>query len=135
VLSLEGLCAGAFIHFDCQTTVPPKPKLAFVAAVEPHRALVFLINSELQEFIKLRPDLLAQHVCLSASEYGFLRYDSWLDCTSVHTVLPEALSSATQVGAACASLCAQVAAVASSSRTINRRAIAAITAAFGNSAG
>lgn len=67
---------------ECRYTTPPKDK--FVAIVcsnpNPHG---FLINSRIRPFIQNRPELLASQVLITATKYGFLEHDSYIDCSRV----------------------------------------------------
>lgn len=129
--SWDELRAGMFIHFHCRTTRPQKPKFALVVAVEPHRAVALLINSEPSEFILSRPDLLNQQLQLFVREWQFLRYDSWLDCSSAHVFNQDDIPSVRHVADASAALKDQVAKTVQASRTLNKRSKTAVAQAFG----
>lgn len=122
-----------FIHFHCRTTRPPKSKFALVVAVEAQCALALLINSEPSEFILSKADLLNQQLQLSAEEWSFLRYDSWLDCSSAHVFDGRDIETVRYLADASAALRDQVARIVQTSRTLNRRSKAAVALAFGSS--
>lgn len=128
--SLEELMPGMFIHFHCRTTNPQKLKFALVVSVETNCAIVVLVNSELAEFIKIRSDLLSQQVALFPSDYAFLNHDSWLDCSNAHVLTVGDVGTVQHVGMAPEYLRGQVAKIAETSRTLNRRCKSAIAASF-----
>jgi hypothetical protein len=129
--SFSDLSAGVFVHFECRTTQPQKPKFAFVGAVESDRAIVFLVNSLLTEFITSRSDLLAQQIPLTHTDYPeFLAYDSWLDCSSAHIVSTEDLVSIEIKAIAAAVHVHQIAQVVEVSKTLNRRVKATVAVAL-----
>jgi hypothetical protein len=119
-----------FIHFHCRTTKPQKPKFALVVAVETHCAIALLINSEPSEFILSKPDLLNQQLQLFADEWSFLRQDSWLDCSSAHVFNQEDIATVMHVADSSAALRSQVAQIAQTSRTLNRRTKTAVALSF-----
>jgi hypothetical protein len=73
------------IRLFCHFTSPPKEKLLVVArvAAEVH---VFVVNSAIPRFIRARPDMLQCQVELRKARHGFLRSDSFLDCTRVYSI-------------------------------------------------
>lgn len=73
------------IRLSCHFTSPPKEKLLVVArvAAEVH---VLVINSAVPPFIRARPDMHQCQVVLRKATHGFLRLDSFLDCTQVYSI-------------------------------------------------
>lgn len=130
--SFSDLTPGDFVLFDCRTTTPQKPKFALVGAVEADRAYVFLVNSELNGFITARPELLIQQISLPQDDYPeFLVRDSWLDGCEPHIVLEQDLSSMEIKSRGTAALLHQFVQMVEASKTVNRRARAAVAAALG----
>lgn len=79
-----------------------------------------------------KPDLLNQQLQLFAEEWPFLRYDSWLDCSSAHVFNEEDIATVRHVADSSAALRTQVAQIAQTSRTLNRRTKTAVALAFGH---
>jgi hypothetical protein len=77
------LRTGDVVHVYVQSLRNPKHKYCVLACMEP-KPLLFLINSELTEYKKTRPDLMAGQLEIDAAAHAFLNYDSWLDCTELH---------------------------------------------------
>ncbi len=73
------------IRLFCHFTSPPKEKLLVIArvAAEVH---VLVINSVIPAFIKAGADMLQCQVELTKDTHGFLRTDSFLDCTRVYSI-------------------------------------------------
>jgi hypothetical protein len=74
------LIPGYVFYLHCPFTVPkPKPKYLLLVCAEP---LIFLvINSEQRDLVKSNERWAAVQIELLVSEYPFLEYDSWVDCT------------------------------------------------------
>lgn len=68
---------------NCCYTHPPKNKYVVIVCKDVE-FMGFLVNSKLSSFILKRPDLLICQVVLSASDYGFLSHDSYLDCGQIY---------------------------------------------------
>jgi len=73
------------IRLFCQFTSPPKEKLLVVSRVAAE-AHVFVINSVIPPFIKARPNMLQCQIELKKATHGFLRIDSFLDCSRVYSI-------------------------------------------------
>ena len=69
---------------NCRHTHPPKNKYVFIVCKDMD-FMGFLVNSDLSNFILKRPDLLMCQVPLSASDYGFLSHNSYLDCGQLYS--------------------------------------------------
>lgn len=75
--------AGAVVKMFCDFTTPPKYKYLMIACVSPE-LLVFVINSEIDPFIRKNPDLLADQVDIPQADHLFLEHDSILNCIQAH---------------------------------------------------
>jgi hypothetical protein len=64
---------------NCRHTHPPKDKFTIIVCKD-DEYLGFLVNSTIAAFIEKNPHLLECQVRLSKLDYGFLFYDSFLDC-------------------------------------------------------
>jgi hypothetical protein len=73
---------GLILRLFCSFTSPPKEKRLLVVSISPE-PLVFVINSEINEYKRRRSDLLKQQVCLRQSDYAFLDHNSYVDCSRV----------------------------------------------------
>jgi len=67
----------------CCHTHPPNNKYVSIVCKD-IEFMGFLVNSELSNFILKRPDLLTCQVVLTASDYGFLKNNSYLDCGQIY---------------------------------------------------
>lgn len=74
--------AGAVVRLLCDFTTPQKHKYLMIACVEPLQ--VFIINSEIPEFIQRNPHLLADQVDIPQADHPFLKHDSILNCIEAH---------------------------------------------------
>lgn len=130
------LVAGQVLYLFCPFTQPQKEK--YLVLVCPGMVpLVFVINSEISDFIKKR-GLENTQVMLKASEYDFLDHDSYVDCSNVrddfsYADLMKQLSADTRriKGELSAASKAAIAAVTQQARTINRIHKRMIVAALG----
>lgn len=77
------LRTGDVVHVYVQSLRNPKHKYCVLACMEP-KPLLFLINSEVTEYKKTRPDLMVGQLEIDAASHAFLNYDSWIDCTELH---------------------------------------------------
>jgi hypothetical protein len=82
---------GCVIEVFAAHISPPHRKYYVVCCLEPPPPLGFFINSRISAFIQKRPPLKAAQVALTKTEHPFLTYDSWLDCSEVHTFTREFL--------------------------------------------
>ena len=73
------LTIGRVIRLFCKFTNPPKEKLLVVANIQPY-PILFVINSEINAFIKARPQLLECQVQIEAADHSFLNHHSYIDC-------------------------------------------------------
>jgi hypothetical protein len=81
---------GCVVEVFAAHITPPKRKYFVVCCLDPP-LLGFFINSEIREYVARRPRLRAAQVSLLKAEHAFLRHDSWLDCSDVHTFTIEFL--------------------------------------------
>ncbi|MBA0101252.1 hypothetical protein WH218_19660 [Stenotrophomonas indicatrix] len=69
---------GDVFFLRCTLCNPPKDKFFVVALAEPLK--LFLINSEMTEFQRARPDRAMAQAEIAAAEHDFLEYDSIIGC-------------------------------------------------------
>ena len=68
-----------FYVYNCRHTNPPKNKYTVIFTV-PDGFLGFLINSEINPFIRNKSYLMACIADIKRSTNGFLHHDSYVDC-------------------------------------------------------
>ena len=79
------LSAGSVIRVKCDFTIPaPKEKLLVILCSEPE-VLVYVINSEINPFIRGNQDLLQCQVEIVAEKYDFLHHNSFINCSETKT--------------------------------------------------
>lgn len=72
---------GSILLIYCHFCDPPKPKFFVVAAVNPF-PVGFFINSEPTRWQQQTKHLMDAQVKIARADYaGFLKHDSWIDCT------------------------------------------------------
>lgn len=76
------LKAGVVLYLFCDFIDPPKNKYVLIVCVTDPPKL-FLINSEIPDFVQKNPDLKACQVKLKASDYSFLEHDCYVNCAEV----------------------------------------------------
>lgn len=130
-----GGVSGDILHLYVQSLRNPKHKYCLLACIEP-RPLLLLINSEVTEYKKSRPELMAGQLEIDCASHSFLRYDSWLDCTETHGYGREELDAECGadpkiiVGHISARLQTRVVEVVRRSVTLSKRDISRILAAL-----
>lgn len=77
----DDITPGTIFRAFITTTSPPKTKYFVLVARDP--LCCFFINSETNEFKASRPHYREQQIKLHQSDYAFLDYDSWLDCSGI----------------------------------------------------
>lgn len=80
-LARETLAPGSILHLRCDFFDPPKYKFLVLGCIEPQPVL-FAINSRVSPYITARQHLAECQVMLYQSAHSFLKYDSFLDCTT-----------------------------------------------------
>jgi hypothetical protein len=75
----RGIYPGSVLYLYCPFTHPPKDKFLLVACVEPILNL-FVINSEIPDFVQKRPHLKRCQVKMDVASHPFLTHDSYIDC-------------------------------------------------------
>src|SRR2546427_12604373 len=75
------LVPGSILHLRCDFFDPPKYKFLVLGCVEPE-PILFAINSRVSPYITARQHLAECQVMLYQSAHSFLKYDSFLDCTT-----------------------------------------------------
>lgn len=78
------LTPGRVFKLFCAFTNPQKDKYLLLACTQP-RPLLFIINSEISEYIKKREHLHKCQVPISAGGHDFLKHDSYIDCSEART--------------------------------------------------
>jgi len=72
--------SGNFVYLFCSFTIPrPKNKFLLILSVDP-LILMFIVNSGINDYIKIRPALLDCQLKLKRDDYAFLDHDSYLAC-------------------------------------------------------
>ena len=129
------LQTGDVVHVYVQSLRNPKHKYCVLVCIEP-KPLLFLINSEVTEYKKTRPDLIAGQLEIDAAGHAFLNYDSWLDCTETHGYPLDQLEAEYNkdprmvIGRLSEALTARVIEAVKRSVTLSKRDIARILAAL-----
>jgi len=77
----NGFRPGRIYYLHCTFTRPRKNKFVLVACVDPE-PVVLLINSRVNEFVQRRPPLARCQVAIDEASHGFLRHDSFIDCSA-----------------------------------------------------
>jgi hypothetical protein len=73
--------AGRILYLFCGFTKPaPKEKFIVLGCATP-QPRVFVINSQISEFIRRRPRLLSAQITLKPTDYDCFDHDSYIDCT------------------------------------------------------
>ncbi len=80
-IARETLAPGCILHLRCDFFDPPKNKFLVVGCIEP-APILFAINSRVSPYITARQHLTECQVMLYQSAHSFLKYDSFLDCTT-----------------------------------------------------
>lgn len=70
---------GRVVRLFSKFTTPPKEKLLVIVNIQPY-PILFLINSEINTFIRARPRLLECQVQIDATSHSFLNHHSYIDC-------------------------------------------------------
>lgn len=80
------ICPGTVLKLYCNFPVDPHDKFLIILHKD-KRPLFFLINSVINEFINLHPDLRnCQLEIKRIPNHKFLDYDSWIDCSKVQNL-------------------------------------------------
>lgn len=78
---------GDVLYLFMENTTPPKNKFIFVLGMNKDKAVcaTFLVNSSINLNVNNNAELVKFNIKLSAVEYPFLSYDSYLDCNFLTT--------------------------------------------------
>lgn len=76
----RSLVPGRILHVQCCFTIPHKNKFVVLVAVQP-TVVLFVTNSEINEWLQARPDLRDRQVTIRREDHTFLSHDSFLNCT------------------------------------------------------
>ncbi len=68
---------------NCRHSTPVKDKLVVIACFSV-KYMGFLINSDINTFVKKRPQLLICEVAVKASDYQCLAHDSYVHCVDIY---------------------------------------------------
>lgn len=79
------LTPGRLLHLFCDFTTPQKEKFLALVCINPEPRF-FIINSEINTFVRKRPYLEKCQVRIDAKSHPFLAHDSFIDCTEVHPI-------------------------------------------------
>jgi hypothetical protein len=85
-LAKNNLVKGAVLKTFVKDTHPPKEKYFIFIGFSADKIAVatIYINSEINPVIFKTEELKKFHLQLKASDYNFLQYDSFADCTQIH---------------------------------------------------
>lgn len=68
-------------YLFCHHTKPtPKYKYVAITYAENPQYIAFLVNSRINNFVRVRPHLMPCEVLLPVTDHNFLSYDSYVDC-------------------------------------------------------
>lgn len=76
----QSLVPGRILYLHCKFTHPPKNKFIVLVTVKP-LLRVFVVNSEITEWLQARADLRDRQVTIRQQDHDYLRHDSFLNCT------------------------------------------------------
>lgn len=81
----DRLVVGSVLFEFVTTTIPPKNKYYIVVGISENEVALgtVYINSEINPNIFNTPQLRGYHIPISAAQYPFLRYDSFIDCSHI----------------------------------------------------
>jgi hypothetical protein len=71
------------VYVHVPSIVPPATKFAVIGCLDP-KPIIFLVNTALPAFKRLRPELMARQLEITRDDHPCLHYDSWLDCAEPH---------------------------------------------------
>lgn len=80
----ENILPWQVLRLFCKFTTPPKNKHLLLVSTYP-QPLLFMVNSHIHPYVKIRPHLMSCQVLLKASEHYFLAHDSYIDCRDIYT--------------------------------------------------
>lgn len=76
----ENLNPYVVLYLFCQFTHPlPKDKFLLLVSLKPE-PLFFVVNSEMNDYVKNRPHLAKCHILLEKEKHHFLSHDSYINC-------------------------------------------------------
>ncbi len=75
---------GRVLYLFCDFTNPPKDKYVVISHSDStQRVVIFVINSQINNFLKKRDSLLNCQVKIEPSDYPFLEHNSYINCADV----------------------------------------------------
>lgn len=131
---------GRVLYLFCNFTQPPKEKYLLIASTNP-LILMFVINSEINQFKTRKPHLLNAQLPISVIDHKFLDHDSFIDCSqvvsqndfSLKEIHSQVLKDMSRIKGTISQLLAQqIISVVNNSRTLVKDEINAITTSFNN---
>lgn len=75
---------GQVLYLSCDFTTPPKEKYLLIIGQD-SRVLMFVINSQINNFIAARQYMLNCQIQIFQKNYDFLNHDSYINCAEVVT--------------------------------------------------
>jgi hypothetical protein len=82
----RSLSPSVIIFIHCNFANPPKEKYLILVSIDDGQIFFFVINSKINQFILSNPHLLQAQVQIKKSDYDFLHYDSYIDCSTINTI-------------------------------------------------
>ena len=98
VLTQNGIERGVILHSDIFKNIDHGKFFVVVGITKDYIAGYFFINSNIHKSIQSKPEQLAMQCILKRSDYGFLRYDSFLSAIMVNEIPCERLAKSMQNG-------------------------------------
>lgn len=98
VLAQNGIERGVILHSDIFEDIDHGKFFVVVGITKEYIAGYFFINSNIHKSILSKPEQLAMQCILKRSDYGFLRYDSFLSAVKVNEIPCERLAKSMQNG-------------------------------------
>lgn len=77
---MDYLEPGRILHLYCELQGRIGKRKFLVLADADEECLFFVINSQINDFVRNRLSLMQAQIAMKARDYGFLQHDSWLAC-------------------------------------------------------
>lgn len=81
----ESLAPGRVLYLHCDFIKPAKNKYLLLASTS-QEAVVFVINSQINDFIKKRRELYRCQVKIGKKDHDFLDHDSYIACNEIKEI-------------------------------------------------
>lgn len=96
---LTDISRGTVLHRWFDTTRPPKNKFFVIIGEDDDNIIgFFFVNSKINDFIKKRPELFDMQMPVKASDYTFLKYDSFIAAHALSKMKKETLCAEVKKG-------------------------------------